>query len=187
MQEVKENTELVRKINDSYSQKKKGGEIMNKKLNSSFDTSSVSGPLIASSGFAWTKRQKDDVKSTLSFTQYISTSQISALDSSFKFAKCSSFNLVKEGDEGHDSQEITAKHVKQTQQHRFDSSDTFDTSKLYQFYDSKETDEADALKSNPVSINHNHKIYSFLAMIKINWFCNILEVVVLRLTSMCLS
>ncbi|OAY60281.1 protein IMPAIRED IN BABA-INDUCED STERILITY 1 [Manihot esculenta] len=148
-EEVKENTELVRKINDSYSQKKKGGEIMNKKLNSSFDTSSVSGPLIASSGFAWTKRQKDDVTSTLSFTQYISTSQISALDSSFKFAKSSSFNLVKEGDEGHDSQEITAKHVKQTQQHRFDSSDTFDTSKLYQFYDSKETDEADALKSNP--------------------------------------
>ncbi|KAF2299376.1 hypothetical protein GH714_031769 [Hevea brasiliensis] len=170
-EEVKENTQFVRKINDSNAQMDKGREVVNRELNSTFDTTSETSqatkgdyvfsgpaPVIASSGFAWAKRRKEDVASTLSYNQDISMSEISALySSSFNFAN-SSFNLAKEEDERHDSQEATAKHVVQKQRRRFGSSDSFDASNLYHFNDSKATDEADALTSYPNYLKRRENI-----------------------------
>ncbi|KAJ9173247.1 hypothetical protein P3X46_016404 [Hevea brasiliensis] len=170
-EEVKENTQFVRKINDSNAQMDKGREVVNRELNSTFDTTSETSqatkgdyvfsgpaPVIASSGFAWAKRRKEDVTSTLSYNQDISMSEISALySSSFNFAN-SSFNLAKEEDERHDSQEATAKHVMQKQRRRFGSSDSFDASNLYHFNDSKATDEADALTSYPNYLKRRENI-----------------------------
>ncbi|KAJ8774895.1 hypothetical protein K2173_019899 [Erythroxylum novogranatense] len=56
------------------------------------------GPeLRASTGFAWAKMRSDDATSVLSYTQSISESQLSELDSSrFNFANNNSFSLQKE-------------------------------------------------------------------------------------------
>ncbi|KAF2313584.1 hypothetical protein GH714_012263 [Hevea brasiliensis] len=161
-EEVKENTPFVPKSNEGNAQMNKSRGGVSRELSSSFDTNpetsegtkgdyvfSGPAPVIASGGFAWAKRRKEHATSTLSCDHSISMSQINALDSSFNFAN-SSFNLAKENDERHDSQEATAKHVMLKQRHRFDSSDSFDISNIYHFCDSKATDEADALASNPV-------------------------------------
>ncbi|KDP27188.1 hypothetical protein JCGZ_19887 [Jatropha curcas] len=156
-EEIKENTQFVRKSNNSNEQMNKGrGELI------SFDNTSEvlqetkedyeftgPAPVIASSGFAWAKRQKDDA-TTLSFNHSISSSQFSSLDSTrFNFAN-SSFTIRKEENGKHDDaeQEVTVKNPMQKSLSRFGSSDSFDPSSIYYIFDSKATDGADAMRSN---------------------------------------
>lgn len=155
MQKVMD-TQFVPKVKETNVQMKKERGNMSTELSSSFDTNSETSqatkgdyvfsgpaPVVASSGFAWAKRLKEDTKST----QSISLSEISALESSFNFAN-DSFDLPKEKEE-----EATSKHLMLKHRRRYDSSDSFDTANIYPLYDAKATDETDALMTNPVRVS----------------------------------
>lgn len=155
MQKVMD-TQFVPKVKETNAQMKKERGNMSTELSSSFDTNSETSqatkgdyvfsgpaPVVASSGFAWAKRLKEDTKST----QSISLSEISALESSFNFAN-DSFDLPKEKEE-----EATSKHLMLKHRRRYDSSDSFDTANIYPLYDAKATDETDALMTNPVRVS----------------------------------
>ncbi|EEF32385.1 ATP binding protein, putative [Ricinus communis] len=150
-EEMKDKTQVVCKLNDGNTQmlnRGRGG--VSREVSSSIDTTSDTSqatkgdcifmgpaPVIASSGFAWAKRRQEDASSTLSYNQSMSMTQISALDSSsFSFAN-SSFNLTKEEESSRGSHEAASNHVMQKKRSRFDSSDSFDASNIYYFYDSK--------------------------------------------------
>ncbi|XP_055961549.1 cyclin-dependent kinase C-2 C isoform X2 [Mercurialis annua] len=145
-QEMKENTQSVSKINDGHVQTKKGREDMNREPSSSFDTVSETSqatkeefiftgpaPVVASSGFAWAKRRQEDALSTISCTESLTKSQVSALDStSFNFAN-SSYNVTNKPEGGHGSHEVTSNHAMQKRRNRHNSSDSFDGTNAYYF------------------------------------------------------
>ncbi|KAJ6753108.1 CELL DIVISION PROTEIN KINASE [Salix koriyanagi] len=140
-EELKDNSEFVRLANDNnaYMNGREGVIIRGQNLFS--DTISETGhatkghysftgpaPVTASSGFAWAKTLKEDSTSTVSYDPSVSSSQISAVDSSrFNFAN-SSFDFTDSENGKKNFPEASAKRVMQKQHNQSEPFDSLDAS-----------------------------------------------------------
>lgn len=107
-------------------------------------------PVTASSGFAWAKTLKEDSTSTVSYDPSVSSSQISAVDSSrFNFAN-SSFDFTDSENGKKNFPEASAKHVMQKQHNQSEPFDSLDASEVYYFNDLNRTEDTVVVRSNPI-------------------------------------
>ena len=160
MQEVKDNSEFVRLANDNnaYAKGRKGAsreqnlfsDTISETAQATKGHYSFTGPaqVTASSGFAWAKTRKEDSTSTVSYDPSVSSSQISAEDSSrFNFAN-SSFDFTKAENGRNNFLEDSAKHVMQKQHNQSDPFDSLNASEAYYFNDLNRTEDAVVVRSN---------------------------------------
>jgi hypothetical protein len=160
MQEVKDNSEFVRLANDNnaYAKGRKGAsreqnlfsDTISETAQATKGHYSFTGPaqVTASSGFAWAKTRKEDSTSTVSYDPSVSSSQISAEDSSrFNFAN-SSFDFTKAENGRNNFLEASAKHVMQKQHNQSDPFDSLNVSEAYYFNDLNRTEDAVVVRSN---------------------------------------
>ncbi|CAK7322975.1 unnamed protein product [Dovyalis caffra] len=152
-EEAKDSTEFVRLTNDSNAYM--NGRGVTREQNLFSDTISEKAqatkghyaftgpaPVTASSGFAWAKMQKEDSKSTVSCDPSVSSSQMSALDSSrFNFAN-GSLDFTNAENGRNNFLEASAKLVMQKQHNQSDPFDSLNASDAYYFNDPNRTEAA---------------------------------------------
>ncbi|KAF5725382.1 ATP binding protein putative isoform 1 [Tripterygium wilfordii] len=165
-EEAQHHTQSHRKMgNDGHDYPGRGGALYGELQKPAFDTMSETcklpdasqaeshfvGPeqITASSGFSWAKRQREDAKSTMSYTRSSSRSQFDS--SSLVFAK-DGFNLTKEND--------TANDTIQRWKTQFDRIDALDESSAFHSQDLSAYDNQAtfALRSKPDYINVKEKV-----------------------------
>lgn len=153
-EEVKDNSEFVGLANDNnaYVKGRKGAsreqnlfsDTISETAQATKGHYSFTGPaqVTASSGFAWAKTRKEDSTSTVSYDPSVSSSQISAEDSSsFNFAN-SSFDFTNAENGRNNFLEASAKHVMQKQHNQSDPCDSLNASEAYYFNDLNRTEDA---------------------------------------------